>query len=217
MPIEHIVQQGDCLASIAKQYGFADWNTIYNDGLNAAFRKLRPDPHVLLPGDRLYIPDKNLKSESCQTGMVHRFKLLRKQTRLRIVVRDIDGTPLGGKKYNLRVEDEVNEGVLPDNALLDKPIPADALEGELKVWIEDDFPDYPDTWTLKLGHLDPVESLAGVQARLNNLGYDCSPVDGINGPRTQAAVKAFQKDHGLEVDGIPGPKTQAALKGEHTC
>src|SRR5436190_14937281 len=156
MPIEHIVQQGDCLASIAKQYGFADWNTIYNDGLNAAFRKLRPDPHVLLPGDRLYIPDKNLKSESCQTGMVHRFKLLRKQTRLRIVVRDIDGTPLGGKKYNLRVEDEVNEGVLPDNALLDKPIPADALEGELKVWIEDDFPDYPDTWTLKLGHLDPV-------------------------------------------------------------
>lgn len=215
MPIEHIVQQGDCLASIAKQYGFADWNTIYNDGLNAAFRKLRPDPHVLLPGDQLYIPDKKVKDESCQTDMVHVFQVRREKTRLRIVVRDINGVPLGGKKYKLTVEGAVYQGVLPDSGLLDRPIPADAVKGELKVWVEDDFPNYPDTWTLKLGHLDPVESLTGVQARLNNLGYDCGPVDGLNGPRTQAAVRAFQKDYGLTVDGVPGPKTQAALKREH--
>jgi len=217
MPIEHIVQQGDCVASIAEQYGFVDWNTIYNDGLNAAFRRLRPDPHVLLPGDRLFIPDKEIKNESCQTTMVHTFQLARKEVRLRIVVRDVDGVPLGGKKYKLTVEGEVHEGVLPANALLNRPIPPDAIEGELKVWCEDDFPDYADTWVLKLGHLDPVEDLTGVQARLNNLGYDCGPVDGINGPRTQAAVRAFQKDHGMDIDGIPGPKTQAALKGEYTC
>jgi N-acetylmuramoyl-L-alanine amidase len=217
MPAEHVVQQGDCLASIAKKYGFVDWNTIYNDELNVDFRKKRPNPHVLLPGDRLIIPDKKTKNESRPTAMLHTFQLARKEIRLRIVVRDIDGVPLGGKKYKLTVEGEVHEGVLPDDALLDEPIPPDALEGELRVWCEDDFPDFADTWMLKLGHLDPVEDLTGVQARLNNLGYDCGPVDGKDGPRTQAAVRAFQRDHGLDIDGIPGPKTQAALKGEYTC
>jgi N-acetylmuramoyl-L-alanine amidase len=217
MPTEHIVRQGDCLSSLAKQYGFTDWRTIYNDGLNSAFRNTRPDPSVLLPGDRLYIPDKKIKNESCQTTMVHTFQLAKNETRLRIIVRDIDGQPLAGKKYKLTVEGEVHEGVLPNDALLDQPIPADAMQGELKVWVEENFPNSPDTWALKLGHLDPVEALTGVQARLNNLGYDCGPVDAVNGPRTKAAVKAFQKAHGLDVDGIPGPNTQAALKAEYTC
>lgn len=37
-------------------------------------------------------------------------------------------------------------------------------------------------------------------------------VDGIFGPKTRAAVKAFQKSEGLIVDGIAGPQTQAALR-----
>ena len=36
-------------------------------------------------------------------------------------------------------------------------------------------------------------------------------VDGINGPKTQAAVKAFQEERGLTVDGIVGPNTLKAL------
>jgi peptidoglycan hydrolase-like protein with peptidoglycan-binding domain len=35
--------------------------------------------------------------------------------------------------------------------------------------------------------------------------------DGIFGPQTRKAVRAFQKRHGLLVDGIVGPQTQAAL------
>jgi hypothetical protein len=31
--------------------------------------------------------------------------------------------------------------------------------------------------------------------------------DGVFGPKTEAAVKAFQKKHGLATDGIVGPKT----------
>ncbi|WP_430509849.1 peptidoglycan-binding domain-containing protein [Gottfriedia solisilvae] len=37
--------------------------------------------------------------------------------------------------------------------------------------------------------------------------------DGIDGPNTQFAVKAFQKNAGLTVDGKAGPKTKAKLFG----
>jgi hypothetical protein len=215
MPIEHTVEQGDCLANVAQQYGFADWRTIYDHDLNGDLRNARPDPNVLLPGDRLVIPDKRDRTETGQTAMVHTYRVMRKETRLRVVVRDIDGSLLSGKRYRLKVEDAVYEGTLGEDALLDQIIPADALDGELTVWADDDIADYQDTWMLKLGHMDPVEALTGIQARLNNLGYDCGPVDGLDGPRTQAAVRAFQKAQKLEVDGLGGPRTQAALKKEH--
>ena len=35
--------------------------------------------------------------------------------------------------------------------------------------------------------------------------------DGLFGPHTQAAVKAFQRSHHLEVDGIVGPRTMGAI------
>jgi peptidoglycan hydrolase-like protein with peptidoglycan-binding domain len=40
--------------------------------------------------------------------------------------------------------------------------------------------------------------------------YDAT-VDGVDGPLTQAAVKAFQKSESLKEDGIAGPQTQKAL------
>lgn len=51
-----------------------------------------------------------------------------------------------------------------------------------------------------------------IQAALIELGYDPGPVDGIWGPRTRAAVKAFQRDAGLVADGVVGPKTRAAMR-----
>jgi len=35
--------------------------------------------------------------------------------------------------------------------------------------------------------------------------------DGDFGPKTEAAVKDWQKTHGLMVDGVVGPKTWAAM------
>lgn len=55
-------------------------------------------------------------------------------------------------------------------------------------------------------------SVAGIQSRLNAFGYGLT-VDGVNGPKTKAAVRDFQKNHGLVVDGVVGPKTSALLNG----
>ena len=52
-----------------------------------------------------------------------------------------------------------------------------------------------------------------LQILLNGLGYGCGAVDGEFGPKTLAAVKAYQKAQGLEVDGIVGSATWGKLIG----
>lgn len=51
-----------------------------------------------------------------------------------------------------------------------------------------------------------------LQKRLSQLGYVVGPIDGKFGPKTQAAVRRFQKERGLKVDGIAGPQTVKELK-----
>lgn len=217
MATTHTVKQGECLSSIAKHYGFANWRTIYDHPQNADFKEKRPNPNVICPGDRIVIPDKEEKRERAQTGKLHRYVAIVPQTRLRIVLQDEDGEPLAGKRYKLEVAGTTYEGTTDADGLLDKAIPADAEGGELTSWLNEQDPERQYTWLLRIGHLDPVEELSGVQARLNNLGFDCGPVDGINGPMTKAAVRAFQEQYGLKVDGIAGSRTQAKLKEVYRC
>ncbi|MFY0527353.1 peptidoglycan-binding protein [Archangium gephyra] len=51
---------------------------------------------------------------------------------------------------------------------------------------------------------EPVRAL---QNRLNQLGFNVGAADGSFGPKTEAAVKAFQRAKGLTADGVVGPKT----------
>ncbi|MFF0727996.1 protein kinase [Streptomyces sp. NPDC004134] len=62
---------------------------------------------------------------------------------------------------------------------------------------------------------DSGERVVQVQCILHARGYDLGPdgVDGVFGPKTEAAVKKFQGDEGLSVDGQVGPDTWGALRG----
>lgn len=52
-----------------------------------------------------------------------------------------------------------------------------------------------------------------IQNLLDYLGYNPGTIDGVDGPKTRAAVKAFQQDFGgLTVDGAAGASTQKALR-----
>jgi murein L,D-transpeptidase YcbB/YkuD len=51
-----------------------------------------------------------------------------------------------------------------------------------------------------------------VQQALKDAGYYEGAIDGKLGSGSQRAIKAFQKDHGLESDGIVGQKTWTELK-----
>jgi hypothetical protein len=41
-----------------------------------------------------------------------------------------------------------------------------------------------------------------VQSRLARAGYYRGPIDGVMGPRTHYAIRAYERDHGLRVDGM---------------
>jgi murein L,D-transpeptidase YcbB/YkuD len=50
-----------------------------------------------------------------------------------------------------------------------------------------------------------------VQYMLKELGFYSGSLDGKAGPQTKAAVRSFQKKHGLTVDGKAGPQTKRTL------
>lgn len=79
----------------------------------------------------------------------------------------------------------------------------------------------------RLGHLREEESVIkgiyrtpsgfelpsiNIQKALKSAGYYQGTLDGKIGPSTREAVKAFQRDNGLEPDGVVGKKTWNKLK-----
>ena len=55
-------------------------------------------------------------------------------------------------------------------------------------------------------------SVSDVQAALAKAGFDPGPTDGKMGKKTKAALKAFQRAHGLKADGVIGDKTWKLLQ-----
>ncbi|MBO0694727.1 MAG: peptidoglycan-binding protein [Verrucomicrobia bacterium] len=63
---------------------------------------------------------------------------------------------------------------------------------------------YPDSYSYYqrgYGGYDDA-TVAAVQRRLGELGYDVGVVDGVVGPQTRAAIAAFQSTHGMVADGM---------------
>lgn len=215
MSRQHTVQQGEDLVRIAHRYHFLDYRTIYEHPSNAEFRRLRPDPNLIYPGDRINIPEIEKKSIPCSTGQRHVFRVTSMVRLLKLAIEDFDGERLPNSPYELLVRGHKYEGTTDGDGILKQEIPLDAEEAKLTI--------DGHTWTLNIAHLNPVddapdEGVSGIQARLHNLGYNPGPIDGVAGPRTRAAVRSFQADNPpLEVDGICGPKTKAKLIERHGC
>ncbi len=84
----------------------------------------------------------------------------------------------------------------------------------------------PDTWEQlveagwQLGdrtlyHRAPMfrgDDVRELQRKLNALGFDSGKEDGFYGPRTDAALRVFQRNVGDEPDGIVGPHTLSVLR-----
>ncbi len=172
----HNAKQGDTLSSIAREYGFRSYRTIFDHPSNADLKSKR-DPHVLFPGDQIFIPDLEQKMVDRPVDNLHHFVIPVKRLFLRLRILDINGRQLKNTRCDLGVDE--NEGLVAKETdakgVLEHPISPNAHNGEVVAHHEIQ-PD-PDPieqrlkFDLKIGHLNPETKLSGQQARLNNLGY----------------------------------------------
>ena len=207
----HIVEQGECLSSIGAAYKM-DWHKIWNDSHNADLKSVRKNPNVLFPGDEVFIPDNDLREESCATERVHKFVLKAPSETLRIRLLDEFDRPRKQITYELVIGGHKGvrkQGTTDDNGELQEDISPLATQGRLFIGNE------REEVVLCIGSLDPVTEITGIQGRLSNLGYNPGPIDGILGSRTREAISDFQDSYELDVTGEPNDATGDKLRELH--
>lgn len=103
----YTVKKGDNLTHIARRFGIGSWRELYNHPRNAEFKRKRPNPNLIFPGDLLFIPGDEPGPQVIDLGET------------RIVV------PLEDKKIEDMTEEERDQAL----ALVKDSLPPD-LKGE---------------------------------------------------------------------------------------
>lgn len=208
----HSVVEGECISTLALRYGFHP-DTIWNDCGNAALKAKRKDKNILAVGDAVAIPARRIAARAVEAGS--RVQLRRKGVPevVRIRFLDGDGNPRVDVPYlaQLATPDgaEQRSGKTNGEGYVIEKAPASLSRIVITLGTEEEVYEFlPAT-------LDPVETTAGVQDRLLNLGYDCGGEDGQAGPLTQRALREFQRDNGLPETGQADDATRAELTKQH--
>jgi len=194
----HVVRRGECVSSIADKHGFF-WQTLWDAPENRTLREARGDPNVLLPGDRVFVPELREKEQAhCRTGSVHRFKRRGVPERLRMRFAHADEGP------------KANMGYVFDDGRSERRGETDG-DGYLEEWISTRLRIVTITFddgavaTLQVGDLDPPQTVRGAGARLMSLGY-ASP-----GASLAVVLETFQLANQIEPTSQLDEATIAAL------
>ena len=202
MPERYTAQPGDCIHSIAFAKGFFP-DTVWNHADNKSLKDLRKDPHVLMAGDTVVIPDKRLKELSKPEEKRHRFR--RKGVPKEMKVQLMEGDqPVKNALCKVKIEGRESEITSDGEGWLKIPIPPNARKAAIQLPSGLEF-------ELNLGHLDPVDQVSGVQGRLHSLGYYDGPINGQMSPDTQSAIKTFKTAQGLPANSTLDDQTRQAL------
>ncbi len=214
----HRFGEGEWIGSIAARHDVPAWQILWRDAGNASLRKRR-DPNLLLEGDEIAIPPAGAAKEVAETSLRIRVATGKKnklawydKDRFRVrVVRVKEYIDLfGAIPFSLTVGDqEVSGEITAEGQTLEVVLERTVTSGTLDLGGH--------SITLHIGGLGPLDSVAGIQGRVTNLGWDAGPVDNVDGPRTKRGVKLFQAHSGIKVDGIVGGVTRRTAKKNYGC
>lgn len=208
------VEAGDSIDSIAEQTGHF-WQTLWDLPDNAGLKDARASRTVLLPGDKVTVPDIRQKQETRAVDLVHRFKRKGVPAEIKFQVQKTDGTGNPDCEYTLIVGKRVYKGKTDPDGMIHHYVSPSAKEAKLSVLTDPKDPSIVSRWVMKVGHLQPLQTIEGMQSRLNNLGYDCGKVDGAFGAKTQLALDRFLTALGLPIDEGYDEAAQDALRDCH--
>jgi N-acetylmuramoyl-L-alanine amidase len=201
------VSLGDSIPSLAKDNGFFP-DTIWNHARNAGLRAKRKSQNQLFPGDEVFIPDLSKRTETRSTDGTYKFHRKGVPAKLVLQLKKL-GQARKNEKYVLVVDGTTYNGTLDGEGKLQQFIPPDAKGGQLIL------SGGKEIIPIRIGDLNPIEELSGVQQRLNNLGLFCGNEDGTLDDQTTAAIRTFQQKSGLPVTGQVDGATKAKLLELH--
>lgn len=206
MPTVHIVKPGDCISSIAYENGYGP-ATLWDADDNADLREKRGDPNVLLPGDKVVLPDKETRTTTHATGKRYTFVRRGVPEKLKLQFL-LDDAPRANEPYVLEINGVVvsSDQKTDGDGKIERSIPPNARSGRVL------FRDGKEVYELRLGHLDPIEEVRGVKGRLKNLGFYHGPIDDTLDEATELALAEFQESRGLEPLGELDDETRSELK-----
>jgi N-acetylmuramoyl-L-alanine amidase len=205
----YIVQRGDCIASIAFAYGFFP-DTVWKHAGNASLRETRKDPDVLLEGDRVTLPIKEEKTETKPSGQRHRFRRKGVPRWLRVRFWSGEEEPLSHRPVRIDVDGRLGSGKTDEDGWFKYAISPDARLA--KLILDDSY-----SYELRLGHLSPIDTVFGIQDRLQDLGFYDGPIDGNQSQELKDALTKFQLCQNLETSGQVDAATQDELKKLVSC
>jgi hypothetical protein len=205
---KHVVADGDRMSKIAHEHGYKDYHALYL-AQPEKFRKKRPNPEILMPGDEVELPDKIEAKHSTKDKKAQKYEDDTKLPEVRVTLQAA-GKPLANKVLTVTADGKILGAVTSDG------------DGAVKFHVEPDTAkvlltcsDPPFSIRLRLGELRPATEAGGVEQRLDNLDYRV-PIAAASAPagskaektakeaherRIKKAVQRFQEDHKKKADG----------------
>jgi hypothetical protein len=217
MMTTHVTRPGECFATIARDHGYAE-KDLYGHPDNAELKKLRPNAHMLNPGDVVSLPDKGpLRRVTAQVEMKNRFVVKLPTRELKVRLLDSKGKPIANETYAITIGDDLRSGQTDGDGYVVQTFQRRARVATIRILDR--------TIALSFGELDPLKDVpdsgaSGARERLRNLGYDVGE-DGAGDEDldhgTRTALALFQHHAALEVTGTLDDATTAKLIELHGC
>lgn len=209
----HEVKQGECIAKLAFNFGLAP-DTIWNHPENAKLKADRKELHILNPKDMVFIPPKTLKKISVNAGEKIDLQQQSALEKLRIRFLHYDDTPRTELPFLVSIKTSKNDvwpnarGKTDAAGFVIVDVPPNATFAEILLGEGED----QEIHEFKLGFVDPIDTVSGVKARLNNLGFNCGAETEELNDMAVRAIKAFQRRYKLKVTGELDVKTLKLLE-----
>jgi hypothetical protein len=211
----YVIRQGDYLTKLAHQRGF-DADTVWNDPKNQSIRERRTEPNLLHPGDVLWIPESEQHRRlSIKAGSTNRYAAVVPKVPVELRL-EIGREPIVDEPYEiLGLGPDPVRGKTDEHGTLAARVPVHVREIEVRLLERNR------TLRLRVGDLDPVDTVSGLKKRLAHLGFYQPTSVGVenevaaDGDALVGALRAFQASQNLETTGKLDDETRKALLAEH--
>jgi hypothetical protein len=210
----YIVRQGDYVTKLGHTMGF-DAKTVWNHPKNKDLKERRVEMDMLHPGDLLWIPEPEYRRLSLKAKSTNRYAaaIPKKPVSVRL---EVGREPLKKEPYvMLGVGPDPVEGASDDNGWIKTEVEVHTRE------IEVILPKRGRTLRVRVGDLDPIDTVSGLRKRLFHLGFyqptrvGVENQDATDGDALVAALKSFQSSKKLPATGKLDDDTRKALIAAH--